>query len=152
MPLLTRRTTTGLILASSLLPTAAFARKKNRKGHQPPPIEHPELAELLIELATEELGPGFSGALSVISLQSFRVEGRDSICQFNLELKQSGRRSRYCSAGLDYERDEGKFVFQANVQMDWEPGWRRRPTLGLGDDAKEAFLALVDSTFETFRP
>lgn len=119
---ITRRATTGLLIAGTLMPGAVFAQnKKKRKKplrHLPPP-NHPALAKKLEDRLNAGLGPDCKG--------------------------------RFTVPAFDYVKKGGQTTMSVVVRLDWPPGWRQRPLAVTETDDQTAFTVLVDDCVALFQ-
>ena len=117
MTMLSRRATTGLLIAGTLMPGAVLAqtKKKKRKRKKPlkhlPPPKYPALAAKLEERLNSGLGPGCKGKFTVPT--------------------------------FDYAKKGGETTMSVVVRLDWPPGWRQRPLAVTEADDQTAWEELV---------
>ena len=75
MTLLTRRQTTGLILAGAVLPSELFAATISEE-----PPEHPDIVRVLESALNKRIAPNCQGSFSVVAFDADKVEGKRTMC------------------------------------------------------------------------
>jgi hypothetical protein len=121
MKTFTRRATTGLLIAGTLAPTAAFAQQKKKRERplkELPPPAYPNLALLLQDRLNAGLDRTCSGVFTVRS--------------------------------FDYRKSSGSSHMRAVVRLDWQPGWRMKPVVAVASSDNEAFVKIVDNSIALF--
>jgi len=98
MKRMTRRQTTGLIFAGSLMPYAALAQSTSTEGLVP------DLPELLGLVLNEKLGPECDGTFTVLNFEQGRISGYPAMASvIQLDWPPGFRRRLIRSGGRTVE-------------------------------------------------